>query len=248
MAQSVLGHCPVCQEELVATKLSCKHCGLELSNDFTLTPFAYLEPDDLYFVELFLQHSGNLKELQKLLKLSYPAVKKRLSKIQTLLQLKPESVVGEIEVVVSQLPIYQDESPTIKSIKNKLNQHNGLASIGLARGKAFQIYYEEFGNGIYATNLPQNRILTWKAFDCAVQLLKESDGRALKGQAMKGRLGDPSLGLDTIEGYVAHYAYGVQMGQSSLRMISALSSILEWANICENGYGYLQLKDASLKS
>lgn len=242
MAQTVLGHCPVCQEELIATKLKCNHCGLELSNEFTLTPFAYLEQDDLYFVELFIQCNGSLKELQSLLKLSYPAVKKRLSKIQSILQLGTDIKPKPMEIVVTQLPIYQDESLVVKKIKTKLNLNNGSATIPLNRGGEFKIYYEEFGNGICATNLPPNKILTWKAFNMAIRLLEEQGGRAMKGQAMKGRVGDSSLGLNTIEGYVAHYAYDIPLGQSTLRLISALSSILEWIELCENGYGYLQLK------
>jgi hypothetical protein len=32
------------------------------------------------------------------------------------------------------------------------------------------------------------------------------------------------------------------MGESTIRTISALSAILEWAGVCENGYGYLRKK------
>lgn len=241
MPQNIIGHCPVCDGELLATRLSCHKCGLQLSNEFTLTPFAYLNKEDLHFVELFIQHNGNLKELQNQLKLSYPAAKTRLSRIQALLQLGPEPAGKEIEVIVTQLPVYQDESPAVQKIKHKLNALDGLAVLSLARRKTFQIYYEEFGNGIYATNLPSHRLITWKAFDAAIELLVKQNGRADKGQAMKGPLGTPPLGLNTVEGYVAHRAYEVQEGQSVLRMISPLSAILEWAGICKNGYGYLEL-------
>lgn len=59
---------------------------------------------------------------------------------------------------------------------------------------------------------------------------------------MKAKLGEPELTLDTVEGYVAFHAFGVKKGESTIRTISALAAILEWAGICENGYGYLKLK------
>ena len=81
MSQNIIGTCPICKEKLIASKLSCKSCGLELTNDFILNKFSYLSNDELVFIELFLQESGNLKEIQKQLKLSYPAAKKQLEKI-----------------------------------------------------------------------------------------------------------------------------------------------------------------------
>jgi len=243
MQQHIIGHCPVCKEELVVTKLTCRHCGLELSNDFTLNKFSFLTEEELEFVELFIHYSGNLKEIQQQLHLSYPATKKRLTKIQEALGLKQKEVSNNtFEPVIHNLPIYQDETDTIKKIKEKLNTLGGIATLPLAKGDSFQIYYEDFGNGVYASNLPHNRILTWKAFNCVIELLIYNNGKAIKGNAMKGKLGSSALPLDSVEGYVAHYAYGAKRGDSCLRTISSLASILEWAGICDNGYGFLQLK------
>lgn len=242
MSQHIIGNCPVCKNELVATKLSCHHCGLELSNDFILNKFSFLSEEELAFVECFLRFSGNLKEVQKQLHLSYPSAKKRLSLIQEHLLLNPETNTKKaLDPTLKHLPIYQDESKIIHCIKERLNQSGGIATIPLSKGDTFQIYYEDYGNGILATNLPHNRTLTWKAFDCAVSLLKKSGGKAPKGNAMKGKLGSKDLPLDSIEGYVAFYAYGAKKGDSCLRMISSLSAILEWSGICKNGYGYLEL-------
>lgn len=242
MLQHIIGHCPVCQEELVATKLSCQHCGLELSNEFTLNKFSFLSNEELEFVELFIHYGGNLKEIQKELHLSYPAAKKKLAKVQQSLGLLEEKKENSpLDPSIKKLPLYQDESITIKMIKDKLNASGGIAAIPLPKGNFFQIYYEDFGNGIIATNLPHSRILTFKAFDCAIELLEKCGGRAMKGNAMKGKLGTISLPLDSVEGFVAFHAYGVKKGESCLRTISSLSAILEWAGICKNGYGYLEL-------
>lgn len=242
MPQYIIGRCPICQEELAATKLTCRHCGLELSNDFSLNKFSYLSETELAFLECFIKNSGNLKEVQKNLHLSYPSAKKKLIQVQKNLGfdiLSEEK--AEPEKILEELPIYNDESCLIKSIKEKLNAQRGIASVPLPKGGSFQIYYEEFGNGLYATNLPHNRILTWKAFDSALELLQKNKGRAIKGNAMKGKLGSTALPLNSLEGYIAFTAYGAKKGDSCLRTVSAVSAILEWSGLCQNRYGYVEL-------
>ncbi|MEG1459055.1 MAG: DUF2089 family protein, partial [Acetivibrio sp.] len=222
-------------------KLTCHHCGLELSNDFTLNKFSFLSQEELAFVECFLFFGGNLKGVQKQLHLSYPAAKKRLSQVQEHLGLKPEEEEKILEPTLKKLPLYRDESSTVRKIKEKLNRSGGIATLPLPKGEPFQIYYEDYGNGILATNLPHSRTLTWSAFDYAVTLLEKNGGKAAKGNAMKGKLGSAGLPLDSLEGYVAYHAYHIKKGESCLRTISSLSAILEWAGLCKNGYGYVEL-------
>lgn len=242
MPQYIIGHCPICGEDLAATRLTCRHCGLELSKDFTLNKFSYLNETELEFLECFIKNSGNLKEVQKNLHLSYPFAKKKLLQVQKSLGLAPAcEEKEEPEHILARLPVYNDESSIVKHIKEKLNGLGGLASIPLSKGESFQIYYEEFGSGLYATNLPRNRILTWKAFDSAIELLVKNNGRAKKGNAMKGRLGSQALPFDSLEGYIAYSAYGAKEGDSCLRIISSVSAILEWSGLCTNGYGYVEL-------
>lgn len=246
MSQEVIGHCPICNHQLVATKLSCNHCGLELSNEFSLSKFSYLSAKDLHFVEMFLRCRGNFKELQTTLNISYPTATKQLDSILGQLGYQPviKDTKQNVEVILSALPIYDDESKTVQAIKKKLNSHKGKATLSLTRGKHFEIYYESFGNGIIATNLPSGHVLTWKAFDTAVELLQNNHRRAKKGQAMKGKLGDKELTLDTVEGYVAYHAYDIPIGSSVLRTITPLAAILDWSGVCNNCYGYLELKSS----
>ena len=224
MAQNIIGTCPICKEKLVASKLSCRGCGFELTNDFTLNKFSYLSNEELAFIELFLQESGNLKEIQKHLGLD--SAKEKSAKI---------------EPVITELPIYDDDSLPIRIIKEKLNECGGIATLTLPKGKTFQIYYEEFGSGICATNLPASRSLPWSAFWDAIELLERSGGTAPKGNAMQGKLGSAALPLDSVEGYVALHTFRMKKGDSCPRMISSLAAILEWAGLCKNGYGYLEL-------
>lgn len=173
MPQNIIGHCPVCHKALVATRLSCRHCGLELSNDFSLNRFSYLSEGSLTFIETFIKCGGNLKEVQKELHISYASAKKILREAQKELGLSEEKKAEPAEPSISALPVYEDESATVQAIKNKLNRSHGLAKLTTSRGKEFSIYYEEYGNGIFASNLPKSRMLSWTAFDKAVELLKK---------------------------------------------------------------------------
>lgn len=247
MAQEVIGFCPICNERLITKKLSCNQCGLELTHNFSLSKFSYLSNEEIEFIEQYLKHRGNVKILQKKLNTSSHSIKKQLDHVLFSLGLEvPDKDIHPVDVIISELPIYDDESYGVKLIKRKLNNAKGRSTIALTRDKTFDIYYEPYGNGIIATNIPKSRVLTWKAFDCAIDIISQNGGKALKGQAMKSKVGEDDLPLTSVEGYVAYHAYGVKLGESTIRTISALSGILDWAGICKNGYGYLEFK-ASFK-
>ncbi len=78
MQKHVIGECPICSHDLFVTKLECSHCHSEISGQFQLSKFNYLSKERLYFIELFIKNKGNIKQLEKELKVSYPTVKKML--------------------------------------------------------------------------------------------------------------------------------------------------------------------------
>ncbi|MFA5560289.1 MAG: DUF2089 domain-containing protein [Acholeplasmataceae bacterium] len=77
----VLTKCPVCQENLIATKMECEHCESKIEGRFHFSKFNYLEPEKLYFIELFVKSRGNIKAIEKELNMSYPTVKKMLDDV-----------------------------------------------------------------------------------------------------------------------------------------------------------------------
>jgi hypothetical protein len=81
MKNEVIGICPLCANQLTVTRLSCHHCNTEINGDFNLSKFSYLSKDELYFVETFLKAEGNIKEMERVLNVSYPTVKKLLSNV-----------------------------------------------------------------------------------------------------------------------------------------------------------------------
>ncbi len=78
---NVIGECPICKSDLKVTKLSCTHCGTELTGDFQLSKFNYLSKEHLYFIEVFIKNKGNIKQIEKELGISYPTVKKNLDEV-----------------------------------------------------------------------------------------------------------------------------------------------------------------------
>lgn len=79
--KQVISKCPVCNSELKVTRLKCAGCDTVIENDFRLSKFDYLSAEDLYFTETFIRCRGNIKEVEKELKISYPTVRAKLDGI-----------------------------------------------------------------------------------------------------------------------------------------------------------------------
>ena len=79
--RQVISRCPVCDGELRVVKLGCETCDTIIENKFTLSKFDYLSPEELYFTETFIRCRGNIKEVEKELKISYPTVRARLDSV-----------------------------------------------------------------------------------------------------------------------------------------------------------------------
>jgi len=73
--------CPACNKQLRVKSLICEQCDTEVQGRYALPPLAGLCPDDQIFIQDFLKASGSLKEMAKLLRLSYPTVRNRLDEI-----------------------------------------------------------------------------------------------------------------------------------------------------------------------
>jgi hypothetical protein len=81
MIKSVIGACPICESDLIVTKLKCVNCGTEISGEFQLSKFNYLSKEHLYFIEVFIKNKGSIKQIEKELGISYPTVKKNLDDV-----------------------------------------------------------------------------------------------------------------------------------------------------------------------
>ena len=78
MPRDVISTCPVCEGELLITRLHCRSCGTALEGEFGVGRFGRLTREQLALLESFLRARGNLKEMERELGISYPTVRGRV--------------------------------------------------------------------------------------------------------------------------------------------------------------------------
>lgn len=87
--------CPVCNSMMEVKALECPSCEVKLEGTFTPSSLKYLGEKEEEFVMLFLQARGNIKEMERLLGISYPTVRSKLEAIIEKLGLTPIEVEEE---------------------------------------------------------------------------------------------------------------------------------------------------------
>jgi hypothetical protein len=133
-----------------------------------------------------------------------------------------------------------DEKSAIKLIKLKFMDLEKIVLIPLLEGGYFSARWTK--DGIMVDNLGFYPMLPWEVFVEAVNFLKRKSGRAEKGDLYSIKLGDDAIPLDSIEGHVAQTVYGKKKGDVILRRIEPLSSILVWAEVCDDAQDELILR------
>ena len=73
--------CPSCRSQLNVKSLVCEQCQTEIQGRYELPLLSRLSLDDQGFVIDFIKASGSLKEMARLLGLSYPTVRNRLDEV-----------------------------------------------------------------------------------------------------------------------------------------------------------------------
>lgn len=80
--------------------LACVGCNLSLEGDIILPKLATLSPEDREFVEVFILSSGSLKDVGKILGMSYPTVRIRLDNlIKNILSLNEQQRPRRLEIL-----------------------------------------------------------------------------------------------------------------------------------------------------
>ena len=62
-------------------RLRCESCETEVEGAYPLPPLASVPQEDQEFILQFIKASGSLKEMAKLLGVSYPTVRNRLDEV-----------------------------------------------------------------------------------------------------------------------------------------------------------------------
>jgi hypothetical protein len=63
------------------TRLACSECGSSLEGRFEVCRFCQLSPEQQQFIEVFITSRGNIREMERILGISYPTVRGRLDSI-----------------------------------------------------------------------------------------------------------------------------------------------------------------------
>lgn len=71
-------HCPVCESVLRVSELSCTACRTRLCGDFPPPPLARLSQEHQSFIETFVRCRGVIRDVERMLGISYPTVRARL--------------------------------------------------------------------------------------------------------------------------------------------------------------------------
>jgi len=73
--------CPVTGEPLEVTRLRGPNSGVVIEGQFLPNEFALLDRENLDFLRLFVKVRGNLKEVERMLGVSYPTVRARFEQL-----------------------------------------------------------------------------------------------------------------------------------------------------------------------
>ena len=86
---NTLTQCPVCQNELMVTRLKCEACDTTLEGRFGGGPFAHLSADQTDFLLAFIRCEGKLNRLEGEIGLSYPTLRNKLLEVIRALGFEP---------------------------------------------------------------------------------------------------------------------------------------------------------------
>lgn len=80
-----LNKCPACDTTLEITRYTCPKCNTICEGHFSGCSFCALSDEDRLFALVFLQTEGNMKDVERLMGISYPTVKSRLARLNRML-------------------------------------------------------------------------------------------------------------------------------------------------------------------
>lgn len=247
IVQKIISECPACGAKLRITSLHCAGCGMELRNDFELSPFDLLNSAQMSFLCTFLRQRGNMSSLQSELRISYPTAKKKLDDLLIALNLLEDNQ-QDIKTVENErdddmLTCHVQENSTKASdiIKRKLIENNGRVIVHTARGLPCEIHIAPDGVSFLSNKLPINPPYRFEVFDIIVDLLISQGGRAKKGNGRNHKLGEPECDETTVVGAIGYQYAHVEVGKSVYDPVFVLAAVLEWAGIANNERGELVL-------
>ncbi len=108
--------CPICSKKLTVERLSCSNCDTVIENKFELPKLLQLEKEKLHFAVVFLQCRGNIKDVERVLGISYPTVRAKL-----------DDVVNELNLIFPVSKVVSEVSEKVGEILRSIE--NGTMSV-----------------------------------------------------------------------------------------------------------------------
>jgi len=98
-----VARCPSCEQQLNVTELSCPACDLRIKGHFQRgCRFCGLDPEQARMLDVFLSCRGVLRDMEKVLGLSYPTVRSRVDAMLNALGYTPREEARAIDELAEQ--------------------------------------------------------------------------------------------------------------------------------------------------
>ena len=81
MAYPILTRCPICDGELLATRLECGHCQGTVEGEFELGLLKRLTREQLQLISLLVKNRGNMNRVATDLSVHYNTVRNRMDEL-----------------------------------------------------------------------------------------------------------------------------------------------------------------------
>ena len=83
MAYPLLTRCPICDGEVLATRLDCTNCNGTIEGEFELGLLKRLTADQLQLISLLVKNRGNMNRVATDLGVHYTTVRNRMDELAT---------------------------------------------------------------------------------------------------------------------------------------------------------------------
>lgn len=95
MAYPILTRCPICDGELIATRLDCTNCHGAVEGQFDLGLLNRLNRDQLQLISLLVKNRGNMNRVATDLGVHYNTVRNRMDELAAAMGFQDAAPVAE---------------------------------------------------------------------------------------------------------------------------------------------------------
>jgi len=125
-------------------------------------------------------------------------------------------------------------------VREKLIEVGGTATVKMLNGEAFSITITTDCRAFETKKIPGHNY-GFEVFDEIFDLLHENGGKVDKGNGRNYKLGEGKCGSNTAVGAIGYKYWKRATGESVYDPVFVLAAVLEWAEICHNKRGFLEL-------